>query len=129
MYNEKEDDEIDIFDFEKNSISSDATEPAANSIINVKLISFTFVTENKYISEFTEFLKSVVLPYLKQMIPSTAIWEWKVKGRETIHVTPDDSSNVDKLNVAIVADWVAFDGEEENDDFIANYDDNKWHKN
>lgn len=129
MYNEKEDDEIDIFDFEKNSISSDATEPAANSIINVKLISFTFVTENKYISEFTEFLKSVVLPYLKQMIPSTAIWEWKVKGRETIHVTPDDSSSVDKLNVAIVADWVAFDGNEENDDFIANYDDNKWHKN
>ena len=104
------------------------TESAANSIINVKYLEFTFITENAFISEFTTFLEKVVLLYLKQMIPSTAIWGWKVKGKQSINVTNDYT--VDKVNnIAISADWVAFGGNENNDDFIANYDSNRWHTN
>ena len=115
-------------------MTSAATEGSANSIINVKTVDFEFWTTKRFVSSFTEYLVNVVLPYLKQVLPSTVIWTWEVKSRETIDVVSGDVATAD---VSIRADGVAFNvGEEAEDynitdddkypDFIANYDVNKW---
>ena len=115
-----------IFDFEKNRSSSDATEPAANSIINVKTLEFKFNVDSRFVNDFKEFFKSVVLPYLKQMIPSTAIWSYEIDKNdqlETSEVWWGDP-------ISIVVDGVAYgdgdlstDGMDEDagNDFITNF--------
>lgn len=63
--------DLEPFDFETGETGV-GTEAAANSIINVKNLRIEFFT--KY-DVFTEFLMKSILPYLKQVIPSTTMTE------------------------------------------------------
>lgn len=109
-----------VFDFESGNSGSettDATEPAANSVINVKTIDFVFKTE--FVSDFTKYLINVVLPYLKQVLPSTVIWSWRVVAKNAIHA--DDLDSV-ASPIALRVDGVAYGGNDDiSDDYIANY--------
>lgn len=67
--------DLEAYNFEDGSFGGN-DEAVANSIINVKKITLEFNRE-KYgdNSEFNKFLHKAILPYLKQMIPSTTIME------------------------------------------------------
>ena len=115
-----------VFDFETEQTSTDATEAAANSIINVKTLSFKFYTESRFINEYTEFFKTVVLPYLKQMVPSTAIWEYEIIKKDQLETSEVWFGDP----IAILVDGVAYgDGdsgttimdEDADNDFITNF--------
>lgn len=66
---------LETYNFENGDIGN-SDEASANSIINVKKITIEFNKE-KYAnnSDFKQFLHNAILPYLKQMIPSTTIME------------------------------------------------------
>ena len=68
---------LEAYNFEDNTFG-DNDEASANSIINVKTITLEFNHE-KYSDnpEFKKFLHKAILPYLKQMIPSTTILKIK----------------------------------------------------
>ncbi|MBP5722006.1 MAG: hypothetical protein J6X18_00280 [Bacteroidales bacterium] len=118
--------DYNVFDFEKGTngqVTTTPSEAAANSVINVKTIDFEFSVKAIFANEFREYLNKSILPYLKQMIPSTAIWTVTLNVMDAVHVEPD---YVVSGTTSIFADGVAFRSGEINDDFIANYDANKW---
>ena len=57
-----------------------ASEGAANSIINTKNLTITFNEKYGKEKEFNNYLFKTILPYLKQLIPSTTIFEIKIDG-------------------------------------------------
>ena len=63
--------DLEPFDFETGE-KGVSTEAAANSIINVKNLRLEFFTEYEV---FKEFLQKTILPYLKQVVPSTTMME------------------------------------------------------
>ena len=56
-------------------------EAAANSIVNVKNLEIEFNVD-KFTDETKKFIQNTVMPYVKHMIPSTAILSYKIKGEE-----------------------------------------------
>lgn len=58
-------------------------EAAANSVINTKRMKIIFNSPMKLDPEYHIYLNTCVLPYVKQMIPSTTILEIDVLGEET----------------------------------------------
>lgn len=74
------DSELEPYNYEKKTIDNDIL--SANSIINVKnfIIEFNEMYQGK---EAKDFIYNSVLPYVKQVIPSTTILEIKVKGETT----------------------------------------------
>lgn len=112
--------DYNVFDFENGdsgSTTTNATEPAANSVINVKTLDFVFKTD--FVSDFTKYLINVVLPYLKQVLPSTVIWSWRVVAKNAI--AADSYDTVPGL-IALRVDGVAYGGNDNiSDDYIANY--------
>lgn len=107
------------YDFEKHSYSTSATEASANSIINTKGLSFTFYTPSAFLGDFTKYLQEVILPYLRQILPSSTLWRYEIKTKETISMAPEDMAD---SPIALVVDAVAYgDSDNINDDYIANY--------
>ena len=80
------------FDFVSKETGNTADEVTADSIINSKRIKITFYTENQFLSEFEDFLTQTVLPYLKQVIPSTAIFEYEIKIHNVLPVEIDNTT-------------------------------------
>lgn len=76
-------------------IKNIADESQANGIINVKnlIINFNIGTDEKFKKDFKKYLKEVVLKYLEEMIPSTAILEYRFNG-EKVAKYVDDSKNI-----------------------------------
>lgn len=109
-----------VYDFESGSYAKKATEPSANSVINTKIMKIVFYTPVSFLTAFAEYIKEVVLPYLKQIIPSTTIWGYAIRAKETISVQAEDKA---ASPIALVVDAVAYDnsGDNINDDYIANY--------
>lgn len=69
--------------------SGDNDEAAANSVINVKNLRLSFVNNVDDIYQYRHYLSEVVLPYVKQVIPSTTILETSIgeftqQGYDTI---------------------------------------------
>ncbi len=110
--------DYDVFDFEngdRGSTTTNATEPAANSVINVKTLDFVFRTY--FFDEFKKYLLNVVLPYLKQVIPSTVIWTWVVERKDAI---PVETRAIEGIKLTV--DGVAYRaGDDWNDDYLTNY--------
>lgn len=84
------------FDFE--GIGNRYDESVANSIINDKKILIEFSGPIiRYDNDFPLFLQEGILPYLKQMIPSTSIVEIRIEGEHGSYVTlPFAKSNVEE---------------------------------
>ena len=59
---------------------NDQQEGAANSVINLKNITITFNEKYCKQSEFKNYLFNTMMPYIKQLIPSTTIFEIKIDG-------------------------------------------------
>lgn len=75
--------ELEPFDFETKESTSN--EMASYSVMNTKRMEIHFFTEKykdeKMLTDFKRFINTDVMPYLKQMIPSTTIW-WMRIGDE-----------------------------------------------
>ena len=72
-------------------------ESQANGIINVKKIVITFNdNDTKYQKEYRKYLEDVVFNYLEEMIPSTAILEYKFTS--DVHNAIAISTYIDNLN-------------------------------
>lgn len=72
----------DTYDFESGSLGRKFTEASANSIINAKTMLITFHTN--FINDFKSYLEASILPYLRQMIPSTVIWGYAIDGETPV---------------------------------------------
>lgn len=92
IYNASEMEEVEIdidlqnrlYDYETNT-ENIATEAAANSIVNIKNIELQFYLKASYLSEeerYLDYLKNNILPYVKQMLPSTAIVRVRIFAQE-----------------------------------------------
>ena len=113
-----------VFDFESGSngkVTTTPTEASANSIINVKNIDFVFKSDARFKDDFEKYLKDVILPYLKQMVPSTSICTYEIKINDAIPVQTESVP----APIAINVDAIAYSGEVpasgELDDYIADY--------
>ena len=90
-------------------------EGAENSIINLKNIKLTIYT---MFPEFKEtYFKECILPYITQVIPSTAIFEYEIIVAGDTKILETTSF---KLNVVSV-DGIVGTGEDTSDDIIFNY--------
>lgn len=112
---------MDMFDFET-GLSNRQTAAAANSIINLKELKFTFYTLPNFVTEFTKYLENVILPYLKQLIPSTTIWSYSIATKDVIAVETLWNEAATSP-ISLVVDAVAYGGNSDDiaDDYIANY--------
>ena len=113
-----------VFDFESGSngkVTTTPTEASANSIINVKNIDFVFKSDARFKDDFEKYLKDAILPYLKQMVPSTSICTYEIKINDAIPVQTESVP----APIAINVDAIAYSGEVpasgELDDYIADY--------
>jgi hypothetical protein len=70
---------------EQESVSDKFNEAASLSIINVKNIEIDFKVSNEYVKKYIE---DVVMRYIEQMMPSTAIFSYKFSGA-VAGATPD----------------------------------------
>lgn len=115
-----EESEIDykIYDFETGIYGNDATEAAANSIINTKVVKLVFSTY--FMNEFKDYFDSVILPYLKQIMPSGTLWSYEILSKEMFNVEVDRQAD---SPITIDVDAIAYRNETRNDDFITNYED------
>ena len=90
-------------------------EGAENSIINLKNIKLTIYT---MFPEFKEtYFKECILPYITQVIPSTAIFEYEIIVAGSTKILEMTGA---KLNVVSV-DGIVGTGEDTSDDIIFNY--------
>lgn len=69
------------YDLSKNGESYDVA--AADSIINIKKLRLQFNSKYALSDEFRKFIISSVMPYVKQIIPSTTILEISILGEES----------------------------------------------
>lgn len=76
--------ELEPFDFENQSLKNSRKEAAANSIINTKKITIDFYSKYCTSTSYQNFINNSVLPYLKQLIPSTALLEINIVGSNAI---------------------------------------------
>ena len=91
-------------------------EGAENSIINLKNIKLTIYT---MFPEFKEtYFKECILPYITQVIPSTAIFEYEIIVAGSTKILETTGA---KLNVVSVDGIVGTTGEDTSDDIIFNY--------
>lgn len=79
---------LNAFNFETQK-SGDNDEASANSVINVKNLRLSFVNNVDDIYQYRHYLSETVLPYVKQVIPSTTILETNIgeftaQGYDTI---------------------------------------------
>lgn len=105
--------EMEPHNFEGGGINEEGAE---NSIINLKNIKLTIYT---MFSEFKEsYFKECILPYVTQVIPSTAIFEYEIIVVGSANILETTSS---KLNVVRVDGIAAAKDEDTSDDIIFNY--------
>lgn len=84
-----DDNDTDVYSLffipEQESVSDKFNEAASLSIINVKNIEIDFKVSNEYVKKYIE---DVVMRYIEQMMPSTAIFSYKFSGA-VAGATPD----------------------------------------
>lgn len=90
---------------EQESVSDKFNEAASLSIINVKNIEIDFKVANDYVKEYIE---NVVMRYVEQMMPSTAIFSYKFSGA-VAGATPDQVA-MTGLGMRAKGDAVKMDG-------------------
>ena len=73
--------ELQAFNLETQEESNN-DEAAANSIINTKKLVLTFNDKYGFKKGFREYLYAVIMPYIKQLIPSTTIFEVVLNNEE-----------------------------------------------
>lgn len=88
--------ELNPYDYELKTVSS--REMASYSVMNTKRMEIHFNVEKfkgneDFISEYKKFINENILPYLKQIIPSTTIW-WLRIGDERFGST---ATSMDKI--------------------------------
>lgn len=98
--------DVNPFDYETKKTSS--REMASYSVMNTKRMEIHFLTDKfkgneQFIADYKLFINEDVLPYLKQMIPSTTIW-WVRIGDEKF------SANAQALDVVSTAKKYKVDG-------------------
>lgn len=71
----------------------DNREPAANSIINLKVVDFIFKPK-RFIDESNMFFKETVMPYLTMVIPSTVIMNIKFNESNYAGITTDEHTTI-----------------------------------
>lgn len=74
------------------SATTIADESQANGIINIKKLVINFGTSNNV--HLKNYIQNVVLKYLEQMIPSTAILEYRFDNKSTNETSGSDLSSV-----------------------------------
>ena len=105
--------EMEPYNFEGGDINEEGAE---NSIINLKNIKLTIYT---MFPEFKEtYFKECILPYITQVIPSTAIFEYEIIVAGSTKILEMTGA---KLNVVSVGGIVGTTGEDTSDDIIFNY--------
>ena len=90
-------------------------EGAANSVVNLKNIHIEFYTCD--LLEFRPYFEKCILPYLLQIIPSTAIFTYHIMSCNS--VSPLDVEAM-RLDTNVQVDGIVGTGEE-NDDAVFNY--------
>ena len=83
--------ELDAFNLETQNNSSN-DEAAANSVINIKNITLEFNTAKYATPEFNTYFHEAIMPYLEQVIPSTAILTVKYSGTGTFATACHDAT-------------------------------------
>lgn len=82
---DKEEIEDTIYDVAYNPEGGDSKdEAAANSILNVKTITVEFIPRIGDDEEI-KYIQNVVLPYLEEMIPATAIFRYTITGKPSAY--------------------------------------------
>ena len=102
------------------NVDNGLTEGSENSVVNLKNIKITFYSDAVHGGEeFERYIKECVMPYLTQVIPSTAIFEYEILaniGGATI----GGYSTAMYENVGYI-DGIVADAGEPNDDVVFNY--------
>lgn len=72
-----------LYDFEQGSNVSASKHTVGQSfaIMNTKVLTITFFNREKDKDAYKHFLYNAVIPYLRQVIPSTCIWEVKIEDK------------------------------------------------
>lgn len=100
------------YNFEGGKIN---VEGAENSVINLKNIKLTVYT---YFPEFKEsYFKECILPYITQVIPSTAIFEYEIIVVGSASAMEYDTPELKTISV----DGIVGKDDEPNDDMVFNY--------
>ena len=88
--------DFSTFDFETQQLNS-CSEASANSIINVKNINIEFASKYRNFGNFKNYLGQTILPYITQIIPSTAILSIGFRGVETVETTSVSAQYADPV--------------------------------
>ena len=97
------------------TIENIANESQANGIINVKNLTINFnVGDNQYLKKY---LQTVVFKYLEEMIPSTAILEYRFNG-EPVYCKGHDNISFDNDSFTHIRTAHAYINNSDGDDII-----------
>ena len=71
------------YDFLNESSGDTVNDITNDSVVNTKVISITFIVDpdEEFKDKFSEYLNATVLPYLRQMLPSDAIFAYSIEER------------------------------------------------
>ena len=80
--------DVYTYDFVNGESGNTANEVTCDSIINSKRMIIRFYTDKKFKTEFENFIKTSVLPYLRQVLPSDVIYGYTIEDRNVINAEP-----------------------------------------
>lgn len=91
------------FDFLEKESTSAATNITADGMINTKRMKITFHVYGAFLEDFKKFLYSVVMPYLRQVLPSTVIFEYDIFAENVALVSINRTTGAEITDVDIVS--------------------------
>ena len=114
------------FDFITKTLGNSADEITCDSMINLKKTVITFRVKYSIKEEFEKFLESTILPYLRQVLPSGAMFGYDVVGIDEVNVEWEDTTGVELDDVSAI---VGISGNTDVYDVILNYEDDNYSDN